>query len=233
MFYDVFCKLCTDNGLTPSGAASKIGFNRASVTVWKNTGRPPKPELLDKIAAFFDVSTDYLLEKTTKEKPAATEDSGISQELFERADERPSTSFLYTLSIGAAPAFASYDDYLTDDKLFVFQSNTIRELAKQGPCVFIGRCADYVLRQQPGMLSVFIHAPLEQRVLRVARLYNIDEDKARARIRKTDKTRANYYNYYADGDWGRADRYDIALNTGKLPIPIAAQLLADAAKLVK
>ena len=127
----------------------------------------------------------------------AAQDSGISQELFERADERPSTSFLYTLSIGAAPAFASYDDYLTDDKLFVFQSNTIRELAKQGPCVFIGRCADYVLRQQPGMLSVFIHAPLEQRVLRVARLYNIDEDKARARIRKTDKTRANYYNYYA------------------------------------
>ena len=153
----------------------------------------------------------------------AAQDSGISQELFERADERPSSSFLYTLSIGAAPAFASYDDYLTDDKLFVFQSNTIRELAKQGPCVFIGRCADYVLRQQPGMLSVFIHAPLEQRVLRVARLYNIDEDKARA----------NYYNYYADGDWGRADRYDIALNTGKLPIPIAAQLLADAAKLVK
>ena len=163
----------------------------------------------------------------------AAQDSGISQELFERADERPSSSFLYTLSIGAAPAFASYDDYLTDDKLFVFQSNTIRELAKQGPCVFIGRCADYVLRQQPGMLSVFIHAPLEQRVLRVARLYNIDEDKARARIRKTDKTRANYYNYYSDGDWGRSDRYDIALNTGKLPIPIAAQLLADAAKLVK
>ena len=158
---------------------------------------------------------------------------GISQELFERADERPSSSFLYTLSIGAAPAFASYEDYLTDDKLFVFQSNTIRELAKQGPCVFIGRCADYVLRRQPGMLSVFIHAPLEQRVLRIAKLRNIDEDKARALIRKTDKTRANYYNYYADGDWGRADRYDLALNTGKLPIPVAAQLLADAAGLMK
>ena len=153
----------------------------------------------------------------------AAQDSGISQELFERADERPSSSFLYTLSIGAAPAFASYDDYLTDDKLFVFQSNTIRELAKQGPCVFIGRCADYVLRQQPGMLSVFIHAPLEQRVLRIAKLRNVDEDKARA----------NYYNYYADGDWGRADRYDLVLNTGKLPVPVAAQLLTDAAGLIK
>ena len=139
---------------------------------------------------------------------------------------------VHALSIRAAPAPLPADDYLTDDKLFVFQSNTIRELAKQGPCVHWPLCR-LMLRQQPGMLSVFIHAPLEQRVLRVARLYNIDEDKARARIRKTDKRAPTYYNYYADGDWGRADRYDIALNTGKLPIPIAAQLAADAAKLVK
>lgn len=69
MFYDVFCKLCEERGLTPSGAASKIGFNRASVTMWKSTGRPPKPEILDKIAAFFDVTTDFLLEKEPKEKP--------------------------------------------------------------------------------------------------------------------------------------------------------------------
>ena len=160
----------------------------------------------------------------------AAQDSGISQELFERADERPSTSFLYTLSIGAAPAFASYDDYLTDDKLFVFQSNTIRELAKQGPCVFIGRCADYVLRQQPGMLSVFIHAPLEQRVLRVARLYNIDEDKARARIRKTDKTRANYYNYYTNKDWSRAESYDLCINSGCLGIDGTVEVIRNFAE---
>ncbi len=68
MFYDVYCALCAREGLTPSGAAAKIGFNRASVTMWKNTGKPPKPELLDKIAAFFDVTTDFLLEKEQKEK---------------------------------------------------------------------------------------------------------------------------------------------------------------------
>ena len=61
MFYDVYCALCEKNGLTPSGAASKIGFNRASVTVWKNTGKAPKQELLLKIADFFGVTTDYLL----------------------------------------------------------------------------------------------------------------------------------------------------------------------------
>lgn len=68
MFYDVYCSLCAREGLTPSGAATKIGFNRASVTMWKNTGKPPKPELLDKIAAFFNVTTDYLLEKDSNEK---------------------------------------------------------------------------------------------------------------------------------------------------------------------
>lgn len=63
MFYDIYCDLCQKSGLTPSGAANKIGFNRASITMWKNTGKAPKQDLLLKIAAFFDVSVDYLLEK--------------------------------------------------------------------------------------------------------------------------------------------------------------------------
>ena len=78
MFYDIFCKLCADKGLTPSGAASKIGFNRASVTMWKNTGRPPKPELLDKIAEYFGVSVDYLL-RGNEEKPAASKGDELDE----------------------------------------------------------------------------------------------------------------------------------------------------------
>lgn len=77
MFYDVYCALCAREGLTPSGAAAKIGFNRASVTMWKNTGKPPKPELLDKIAAFFDVTTDFLLEKEPKEKTVTAKSNGL------------------------------------------------------------------------------------------------------------------------------------------------------------
>ena len=166
----------------------------------------------------------------------ASEVSGIHERLFGAADERiglremlSAAEKVYTGEILPPDS----DDYISTRNLFSFQAKIIKELADSESCVILGRCANYLLMDRPNVLRVFIHAPLEQRVLRVARLYNIDEDKARARIRKTDKTRANYYNYYADGDWGRADRYDIALNTGKLPIPIAAQLLADAAKLVK
>lgn len=79
MFYDVYCALCAREGLTPSGAAAKIGFNRASVTMWKNTGKPPKPELLDKIAAFFDVTTDFLLEKESKEKTVTSKSNSLEE----------------------------------------------------------------------------------------------------------------------------------------------------------
>lgn len=82
MFYDIYCKLCSERGLTPSGAATKIGFNRASVTMWKNTGKPPKPELLDKIAAFFDVTTDFLLEKEQKEKSSSKQEKDITFDDF-------------------------------------------------------------------------------------------------------------------------------------------------------
>lgn len=72
MFYDTYCELCRKNGLTPSGAAAKIGFNRASVTMWKNTGKAPKEELLVKIADYFNVTTDYLLGKESEQKKAPT-----------------------------------------------------------------------------------------------------------------------------------------------------------------
>ena len=78
MFYDVFCALCVEKGLTPSGAAAKIGFNRASVTVWKNNGTAPKQELLVKIADFFQVSTDYLLGLETEKAPTEASGRGIS-----------------------------------------------------------------------------------------------------------------------------------------------------------
>lgn len=79
MFYDIYCALCQKNGLTPSGAASKIGFNRASVTMWKNTGKAPKQELLLKIAEFFGVTTDYLLTgEDTKKAPTQEDERTIS-----------------------------------------------------------------------------------------------------------------------------------------------------------
>ena len=144
----------------------------------------------------------------------AAEESGIVEELFEKADEKPTNSFLYSLSMGThgqAMNFTNYNDYLTNDKLFLFQSNTIR---------------DYILRGRKDMLSVFIHAPMELRIQRISRVRNVEEDAARSLIKKTDRQRANYYNFYADNDWGAADSYDVAINSGKLGVEKSIEVLA-------
>lgn len=96
MFYDVYCELCQKHGLTPSGAAAKIGFNRASVTVWKNSGKAPKQELLVKIAEFFGVTTDYLLGNET-EKPLVNNDEELT-EYLEVLKTRPEMRMLFQLS---------------------------------------------------------------------------------------------------------------------------------------
>jgi len=162
----------------------------------------------------------------------AAEDSGIVEELFEKADEKPTNSFLYTLSMSGGPvaSFANYSDYLTNDKLFLFQTKTIREMADKSPCVIIGRCADYILRGYKNRLSVFVHAPLELRIQRIARMHNIDEDAARSLIKKTDKSRANYYSFYTENDWGAAATYDLCLNAGKLGLDASVSLLQGAAE---
>lgn len=158
----------------------------------------------------------------------AAQESGIVEELFEKADEKPTNSFLYSLSMGAhgqAVNFTNYNDYLTNDKLFLFQSKTIKDLAAKGSCVMIGRCADYILRGHRNMLSVYIHAPMELRIQRIAKLKNIEEDAARSLIKKTDRSRANYYSFYADADWGAADNYDLSLNSGKLGVEKSVEML--------
>ena len=138
----------------------------------------------------------------------AAEESGIVEELFEKADEKPTNSFLYSLSMGThgqAMNFTNYNDYLTNDKLFLFQSNTIRDMAEKDSCV---------------------HAPMELRIQRISRVRNVEEDAARSLIKKTDRQRANYYNFYADNDWGAADSYDVAINSGKLGVEKSIEVLA-------
>ena len=169
----------------------------------------------------------------------AAHESGIMEEMFEKADEKSSNSLLYSLSmgtigtVGSMATFPSYNDYLTNDKLFLFQSKTIKDFADKSSCVIIGRCADYILRGRQNVLSAFIHAPLELRIQRIAKLHNIDEDAARSWIKKTDKNRANYYSFYADNDWGSADTYDLSLNSGKLGIEKCIDLLHGASEYLK
>ena len=158
----------------------------------------------------------------------AAEESGIVEELFEKADEKPTNSFLYSLSMGThgqAMNFTNYNDYLTNDKLFLFQSNTIRDMAEKDSCVIIGRCADYILRGRKDMLSVFIHAPMELRIQRISRVRNVEEDAARSLIKKTDRQRANYYNFYTDRKWGDMDNFHITLSSSHFSIDEIVELI--------
>ena len=151
----------------------------------------------------------------------AAKDSGICQELFESHDEKPTNSFLYSLvmdtySMGYSPN--AYMDMPINHKVFLAQFDAIKKLANEGPCILVGRCADYALDSYDNCLSVFIHANLDARIKRIARMYDLTDAKAKDMILKTDKKRATYYNYYTNKKWGAAESYELCLDSSKLGI---------------
>lgn len=151
----------------------------------------------------------------------AAKDSGICQELFESHDEKPTNSFLYSLvmdtySIGYSPN--TYMDMPLNHKVFLAQFDAIRKIANEGPCILVGRCADYALESYENCLSVFIHASLDARIRRIARLYDLTDVKAKDMILKSDKKRTTYYNYYTNKKWGAAESYELCLDSSKLGI---------------
>lgn len=161
----------------------------------------------------------------------AAKDSGICQELFENHDEKPTNSFLYSLvmdtySFGySSPAFS---DMPINQKVFLAQFEAIKKIASEGPCVMIGRCADYALADFENCLSVFVHADLQDRIRRIASLYDLTDAKAKDKILKTDKRRASYYNYYTSKRWGDANGYDLCIDSGKFGIDGSVALLLHA-----
>lgn len=159
--------------------------------------------------------------------------SGISKELLEDYDEKPTNSFLYSLSLGAY----SYGNSLTgipemplSDKIFVIQSDTIKSIANKGACVIVGRCAETVLADGYNTLSVFVHCDYDKRINRIASLQNISHDEASNMIRKTDKKRATYHNYYSEIRWGDAAGYDLCINS-RYGIEKTAEIIKQAALL--
>lgn len=149
----------------------------------------------------------------------AAEKSGLSHELFENNDERPINSLLYSLSVNpyAMGHVPGAEQMPMPQKLFLAQFDTIKSLAAQGSCVFVGRCADYVLREDPDCVNIFIHAPLEVRIQRVKQRLELSSEESRNAILKTDKKRAAYYNSYADRKWGATDNYHLAFDSSRLP----------------
>ena len=151
----------------------------------------------------------------------AAKDSGLCQEIFENHDEKPTNSFLYSLvmdtySLGYTTS--SFSEMPLNHKIFLAQFDAIKNIAKEGPCVIVGRCADYALADFPNVVNVFLHADIQDRVVRIARRHDLTDAKAKDLIVKTDKRRASYYNYYTSKKWGDAAGYDLSLNTATLGI---------------
>jgi cytidylate kinase len=154
-------------------------------------------------------------------KRAAME-SGICPELFENNDEKPTSSFLYNLVTDTYSfGFSSpYVEMPLSHKVFLAQFDTIKKIASEGPCVIVGRCADYALSDFENTISVFIHAPMEAKIARLKKRFPDirDEEKLEDMIVKTDKNRANYYNYYSSKKWGRASTYNLSIDSSVLGI---------------
>ena len=158
----------------------------------------------------------------------AAKDSGICEELFEDHDEKPTRSLLFSMVMGMqmhSDAGGAYMDMPLNHKIFLAQFDAIRRIASEGPCVIVGRCADYVLRDKPNAVHVFVKADMPSRVERAVTYYGVERQKAEEIIRKADKQRASYYSYYATSDWGDINNYDLTVDTGKLGVEGAVELI--------
>ena len=158
----------------------------------------------------------------------AAKSSGICEEIFEEHDEKPTRSLLFSLVTGVQNHMSTgafYMDMPLNHKIFLAQFDAIRRIAGEGSCVIVGRCADYVLRENPDAVSVFVKADMQSKIDRAVKYYGIEADKAEDRIRKADKQRASYYNYYATATWGDVDNYDLVVDTGALGVEGAVELI--------
>jgi cytidylate kinase len=146
----------------------------------------------------------------------ASKDSGISQQVLENYDEKYNKGLLFSLMNSRGDAGSMYLDMPLNHRIFLAQFDTIRRIASEGPCILVGRCADYVLRDHDNVLNVFVRAPEEDRMERIIEYNHVDPMKAEEILKKTDKQRASYYNYYATGSWGDVNNYHLCLDSGVL-----------------
>lgn len=164
----------------------------------------------------------------------ASEKSGLCREFFEKADEEASQGFLGSLSTLHIPFINESSmpsiNFLSNDGLFKIQSEVIEMLSSTKSCVFIGRCADYILRNKSNCVNFFITANREDRIKRICKEKNVDADSAASIIDKCDKRRAEYYNYYTSGHWGYASSYHLCINSSLFGIDGTVDFLEDFVK---
>ncbi len=182
-------------------------------------------EIGEKLAEHFGIKCydKELLARAAKE-------SGLCEEVFENHDERPTSSFLYNLVMDTYSFGynnSAYMDMPVSHKVFLAQFDAIKNLAKDGPCVIVGRCADYALQDMPNVLNIFIYGKIESRIKRIMKRFDdiTTPEKARSMINKKDKQRKSYYDYYSSRKWGHTGTYDLSVDSSVLGIEGTVNLI--------
>ncbi len=139
----------------------------------------------------------------------SSEDSGISESFFENTENTGISSLLYGLS-----TTGTYFDLPIDVKVYLAQSKSIKDIAKKGSCIFVGRCSNYVLKNQPDLLNVFVYANLEDRVKRISKLYSLSGREAKDLIIKTDKKKETYYQHFTGDKFGNFENFNLCIDSG-------------------
>ncbi len=192
------------------------------ITIGRQFGSAGR-EIGEKVADYFGIKCydKELLSRAAKE-------SGFCEEMLRSHDERPTNSFLYNLVMDTYSFgynASSFVDMPISHKVFLAQFDAIKSIADEGPCVLVGRCADYALQDYKNCISLFIHGNDECKVKRIMEKYELSESKARELIIKKDKQRQSYYNYYSSKKWGRADSYDFSINSSILGVEGSVKLI--------
>ena len=156
----------------------------------------------------------------------------LNEEIISTSEETATNSLLYTLAMGSnVLGTTMHFGYKMpiNDRLFILQSEAIKEYAAKGSCVIIGRCADYVLREEPSLFRIFVYGDLDHRAARVRERHpEIKSSQVIDVINKTDKRRASYYNFYTGNKWGKYDNYDMAINSSTFGVLETAKIIAAA-----
>lgn len=164
----------------------------------------------------------------------AAKESGIDQDLFENADEKPFNPFWSSVAVnlsGFSGKFTNFSDMPINDRLFLIQTQVIKQIAEEDSCVIVGRCADHILRDRKDAVHVFLLANDDYKLKRVVESYGVPQQNAAEFMRKTDKKRAAYYDYYVGEKWGNAQNYDLSVRTSSVGIDHAVELILHLVKM--
>ena len=158
--------------------------------------------------------------------------SGFHADFIKEAGEYApvSSSFLFSIAVSPNPLSTMHTMSMAD-QLFVYQTNVIRNLAEKGPCVIVGSCADYILREREDALHVFIHADMAYRAERIVRLYGETKQTPDKRLAEKDNKRKVYYKHYTNRNWGDAQNYHLCLNSGLIGIDKCTDIIVDVAQM--